>query len=30
MKKRIELSIDENILEQGKKQIPNMSSFFEE
>jgi hypothetical protein len=30
MKKRIELSIDEDILEQGKKQIQNMSAFFEE
>ena len=28
-KKRIELSIEEEILEKGKDQIPNMSQFFE-
>ena len=28
-KKRIELSIEEDILEKAKKQIPNMSKFFE-
>ena len=28
-KKRFEVSIEEDILEQAKKQIPNMSSFFQ-
>ena len=28
-KKRIEVSIEEDILEQAKKQIPNMSNFFQ-
>lgn len=28
-KKRVELSIEEDILEQAKKQIPNMSNFFQ-
>ena len=28
-KKRIELTIDEDILEKAKKQIPNMSNFFQ-
>ena len=29
-KKRVELSIDEEILEKGRKWIPNMSAFLEE
>lgn len=29
-KKRLELTIEEDILEQAKKQIPNMSQFFQQ
>ena len=29
-KKAVKLSIEENLLDEGKKHIPNLSSFFEE